>query len=49
MRFPESFPLRQKFCGSEEQQNSDKLPGTGVRSTLVVTRQLVLFSLVSMG
>jgi hypothetical protein len=49
MRFPESFPLRQKFCGSEEQQNSDELPGTSVRSTLVVTRQLVLFSLGSMG
>jgi hypothetical protein len=42
MRFLESFPLRQKFCGSEEQQNSDEPPGTSVRSTLVVTRQLVL-------
>jgi len=38
MRFPESFLLRQKFCGSEEQQNGDELPVTLSRGSSFYSR-----------
>jgi hypothetical protein len=38
MRFPESFPLRQKFRSSEERQNGDELPVTLSRGSSFYSR-----------